>query len=192
MSAANSAENTWIFLRRNIRRCRCACAGTAFTARLAHGLLRYFPPPAADPRCGGAGRLHRPATPPSWRRRASTNIPARAPAITPRSCSGAGIPGGRRRVALAHLSARARHGRRTGRGRAAPAARRRSAGAGRGACAHSCSAVFDRYPVPPALGAQTWSELRAELDAPLEADRPASAEVGEGHPRAVLASAISI
>ena len=52
-------------------------------------------------------------------------------------------------------------------------------------------AVFDRYPVPAALGEQAWSELRAELERRLQADRFASAEMGEGRARAVLARAIS-
>ncbi len=40
---------------------------------------------------------------------------------------------------------------------------RRPAQAARRRCATLVLSVFDRYPVPAALGAQAWSEARAEL-----------------------------
>ena len=58
-------------------------------------------------------------------------------------------------------------------------------------CARSSLAVFDRYPVPAALGSQTWAKLARRPRPAPQAVGTASAEVGEGHPRAVLGDAIS-
>ena len=59
------------------------------------------------------------------------------------------------------LSARPRHGGGIGRGHAAPYERDRSEQIE--ALRALVLSVFDRYPVPAALGPQIWSEARAEL-----------------------------
>ena len=45
--------------------------------------------------------------------------------------------------------------------------------------------VFDRYPVPPSLGEQAWSEARVELARRLQLDRHACAQAGLRHLRAL-------
>ena len=117
------------------------------------------------------------AMPPFWCRKASTNIPARAPGTTPRCCSAnPSFQDAVEALALARLSARACHGRREWR----KALLRPHAGDDRRAALdaltrRSCSSVFDRYPVSPAVGdAGLERGARATLHT-LAARRPASA-----------------
>ena len=49
------------------------------------------------------------------------------------------------------------------------------------ALSRSSLSVFDRYPVPPALGAQSWSEARDELARRLQLDRHACAQARHRH-----------
>ena len=87
--------------------------------------------------------------------------------------------------ALARLSARPRDGRRDGRRRAASRQCRRSGTRGSHALRELVLDVFDRYPVPAALGEQVWREMRARADAAARTHRAASAEARHRHPRAM-------
>ena len=71
--------------------CRAACLECgARAALIPEGLLGFFDffrRRAADPRCRMRWPTSSTSNRLSWRRRASTSIPARAPVITPRCCS---------------------------------------------------------------------------------------------------------
>ena len=128
------------------------------------GLFDMFRKPPADSGSGRACGFHRRQCRLPDAEGTSTNIRAPAPGTTPRCCSANRNfrPPSRCRAG-APIRWGSRWWPRWSKGVLRPACRRRSRGAARNAAVRSFSSVFDRYPVPAALGEHEWRELRAEL-----------------------------
>ena len=143
------------------------------------GFLRFFRAPAADPRRRRAGRVHRRAVcvPDAKRHLRIFPRPRRT------LCQGAvprnGIP---RRPSRNRAGAPIRSGLRWWRrwSRACCALCRRPATSNSKRCSALVLSIFDRYPVPAALGAGLARGARRAC-APVAAHRPASAEARHGH-----------
>ena len=126
------------------------------------GVSSSFSAAAADPRYAGAGRLHRPQCRFPGAKRHLRVFPRPRRTLCKGPVPRAGFPGSGGAVALARLSARARHGGGIGRGRAAPLCGRPPRAA-RGAARRSFSRSSTAIRFPPRSAQQAWSEARAEL-----------------------------
>ena len=131
------------------------------------GLLSIFRGPPANSRARRAGAVHRRERRVRHAKGHLRVLPRARRALRQGPVLRAGVPGGRRAVALARLSARACHGRRARRGRAAPRPSTGNASSttrfARSFCRFSTAIRSRRLSTRSA-----WRDARAELDRRLQ------------------------